>query len=370
MAIRHIACTLAVAAALTAGSAQAADQYGLSKGTPDLKSAGPLAFGPAGILFIGDTKGAAVFAVRTGETSGDPSGVEVNVEGVNVKVAEQLGVSSQDLQINDLAVNPASGTVYLSVSRGAPSAGPAIVRIDADGTISELSLEEVAFAKAELPNAPEDKVVQRGRRSANYRDSSITDLAYVDGQVLISGMVASDAASAVRSLSFPFSDRDVASSLEIYHGAHGRVEDDSPARTFVPINIGGEPNVLAGFVCTPLVRFPVSAIGKGEKVRGTTVAELGNRNRPLDMIVYRKGGEDFLLLTNSARGVMKIPTEGIESQEGITERVGGGGTAGQPYETVEAFEGVVQLDKLNDTHAVIIAQTDGGAMNLKTIELP
>lgn len=133
MAIRHIACTLAVAAALTAGSAQAADQYGLSKGTPDLKSAGPLAFGPAGILFIGDTKGAAVFAVRTGETSGDPSGVEVNVEGVNVKVAEQLGVSSQDLQINDLAVNPASGTVYLSVSRGAPSAGPAIVRIDADG---------------------------------------------------------------------------------------------------------------------------------------------------------------------------------------------------------------------------------------------
>lgn len=88
------------------------------------------------------------------------------------------------------------------------------------------------------------------------------------------------------------------------------------------------------------------------------------------MIVYKKDGKDYLLLTNSARGVMKIPTEGIESQEGITERVGGGGTAGQPYETVEAFEGVVQLDKLNDTHAVIIAQTDGGAMNLKTIELP
>ncbi|QDU38591.1 hypothetical protein Mal4_29200 [Maioricimonas rarisocia] len=370
MSFRHVACTLAAAAALIAGSIEAADQYGLSKGTPDLQSAGPLAFGPAGILFIGDTKGATVYAVRTGETSGDPSSVDVSIEGVNVKVAEQLGVNSQDLQINDLVVNPASGTVYVSVSRGAPSAGPAIVRIDADGTISEMSLENVPFAKAELPNPPEDKEVQRGRRRANYRESSITDLAYVDGQLLISGMVASEASSAVRSLSFPFSDRDVASSLEIYHGAHGRVEDDSPARTFVPINIGGEPNVLAGFVCTPLVRFPVSAIGQGEKVRGTTVAELGNRNRPLDMIVYKKEGKDYLLLTNSARGVMKIPTEGIESQEGITERVGGGGTAGQPYETVEELAGVVQLDKLNDTHAVIITETDGGTLNLKTIELP
>ena len=38
-----------------------------SKGTPDLKSAGPLAFGPEGILFVGDPQGAAVFALDTGD---------------------------------------------------------------------------------------------------------------------------------------------------------------------------------------------------------------------------------------------------------------------------------------------------------------
>ena len=44
---------------------------------------------------------------------------------------------------------------------------------------------------------------------------------------------------------------------------------------------------------------------------GTTIAELGNRNRPLDMIVYKKDGKEFLLMSNNSRGVMKIPTDGF-----------------------------------------------------------
>ena len=40
------------------------------------------------------------------------------------------------------------------------------------------------------------------------------------------------------------------------------------------MNINGEPSLLAGFVCTPLVRFPVNSLKSSEKTRGTTVAEL------------------------------------------------------------------------------------------------
>ena len=58
------------------------------------------------------------------------------------------------------------------------------------------------------------------------------------------------------------------------------------------------------------MKFPVSELKAGAQVKGTTIAELGNRNRPLDMIVYQKDGKDYLLLANSSRGVMKIPTEG------------------------------------------------------------
>ncbi len=56
-----------------------------------------------------------------------------------------------------------------------------------------------------------------------------------------------------------------------------------------------QPHVLAAYTCTPLVKFPLSDLKPGEKVKGTTIAELGNRNRPLDMIVYQKDGKDYVL---------------------------------------------------------------------------
>jgi hypothetical protein len=107
----------------------------------------------------------------------------------------------------------------------------------------------------------------------------------------------------------------------------------------------------------------------GQKVRGTTIAELGNRNRPLDMIVYEKDGSRFLLVANSARGIMKIPTDRVADQESLDAPVRGGGTAGLDYETVEGLSGVVQLDRLDDSTGVILVQSDNG-MNLTTIALP
>ena len=132
------------------------------------------------------------------------------------------------------------------------------------------------------------------------------DIAYAEGKVFVSGIAAGPSPSNVREIPFPFSEASAGTSVEIYHGAHGRVEDYAAIRTFVPINIDGEASLLAGFTCTPLVKFPINSLKPGEKTRGTTVAELGNRNRPLDMIVYKKEGENFLLMANSARGVMKI----------------------------------------------------------------
>ena len=106
------------------------------------------------------------------------------------------------------------------------------------------------------------------------------------------------------------------------------------------------------------------------KIKGTTIAELGNRNNPLDMIVYDKAGKSFLLLANSSRGVMKITTEGLGSAASITERVGGGGTKGQSYDTIKSLKGIQQLDKLDEGHALVLAQTDDGTLNLESIALP
>lgn len=340
-----------------------AAEWGLRAGSVELKSAGPLAFGPDGILFVGDAKAATIFAVDTGDASGSPSQVKLNIAGLNTKVSKLLGAKAAT--IVDLAANPLSGNVYLSVSAGQSSS---LVRIDAAGKLSEVGLKKVPSSKVTLPNAPEDKLTGQGRRRRNNREMSITDLAYVDGKLLVSGLSNSDSPSTVREISFPFADADQGTSIEIYHGAHGKYEDYAPIRTFIPFNIGGEPNMLAGFQCTPLVKFPVKQLSAGQKLRGTTVAELGNRNRPLDMIVYKKDGKDFLLMANSSRGVMKISTDKIDRQEGIAERISG--TAGQPYETIETLVGTVQLDKLNDHDAVVLVQGESGVQDLRTVALP
>jgi hypothetical protein len=198
---------------------------------------------------------------------------------------------------------------------------------------------------------------------------SITDIAWVDGQVVVAGISNEEFASKLRVLEYPFKTADSGTSVEIYHGAHGKFETRSPVRTFIPYKLDDKMYIVAAYTCTPLVIFPMGALEPGKKVRGKTIAELGNGNRPMDMIVYKVKGRDYLLLANNNRGVMKVPTEGMKNQESITERVGGG-TAGQSYETIEELKGVMQLDKLDDKHAVVLVRSASGEMTLQVIPLP
>ena len=101
-------------------------------------------------------------------------------------------------------------------------------------------------------------------------------------------------------------------------------------------------------------------------MKGTTIAELGNRNRPLDMIVYKKDGEDYILMANSSRGVMKLPAENLEKYKAITAQTE---KRGVPYETIATLKGVQQLDKLDDGHALLLMD-DSGSLDLRTIPLP
>jgi hypothetical protein len=342
----------ALAALVFAPAARAANPTaGMKTGTPDLKSAGPLAFAEDGILLVGDTKGAALFAIDTGDRTKVADKAPVRVADLAGKVAARLGTDPKKVMINDVAVNPASGKVYLSVSRGkGPDAAPVILRVGADGSLDELALDNVRFARAEIPNPPDPTAQARGQ---SLRAESITDLAYVDGRVFVAGLSNEEFSSRLMAVPFPFTEQADGAAIEIYHGAHGRFETRSPVRTFVAYTINDKPYLLAAYTCTPLVKVPVADLKPGAHVKGTTIAELGNRNRPLDMVVYQKGGKDYLLLANSSRGVMKIPTEGADSAERITAPVPDGKTQGLGYEKVTALKGVVQLDKLDAGHALV-----------------
>ncbi|MBI4603682.1 MAG: hypothetical protein HY721_17145 [Planctomycetes bacterium] len=343
----------------------------LKEGAPDLKSAGPLAFGPPGILFVADTLGAAVFAFDTGDRGPASGTKELKVEAVDEKVAALLGTSAREIAINDLAVNPASGKAYLSVSRGqGPNAAPVIVAVSDAGELKALALDKVKFAKAALPDAPAADGAKAGGRRGNQRLESITDLAFVEGQLLVAGLSNEEFASTLRAIPYPFKDVAKGTSVEIYHGAHGKLETHSPVRTFVPFNVGGEPHLFAAYTCTPLVTFPISRLTPGAHLKGKTVAELGNRNRPLDMIVYKKDGKDYLLIANSSRGVMKVSTDNVEKTESITEHVKDGATKGLPYDTIQEWKGIDQLDRLDEKRALVVRRSDGGSLHLETLALP
>lgn len=334
---------------------------GMQKGTPEIQSISTMAFAPEGILLVGDPIGATVFAIDTAEKEG-ASYDALEVQNLGNAIASLVGTSPENIRVNDLKVNPASQTIYLAVARGrGPDAEPVIVRLTGQGQPEVFELENVSFSQVKLENPP----TNTGREGPM---GTITGLGYAEGKVLVSGLSSEEWASTLRAIPFPFEAGNQGAGIEIYHGAHGAFETRAPVRTFTPYEISGQPYILAAYTCTPLVKFPLDELKAGAKVRGTTIAELGNRNRPLDMVIYKKDGKDFILIANSARGVMKVSTEGVSQEEGITEKING--TAGLKYDTIEELTDVQQLDKLDEGRAVILTQAENGPMTLRTIELP
>jgi hypothetical protein len=105
-------------------------------------------------------------------------------------------------------------------------------------------------------------------------------------------------------------------------------------------------------------------------VRGTTIAELGNRNRPIDMFVYTQAGKDYLLMSNTSRGVMKIPTDTFAAAQPITAPVAEE-KAGVGYETIASLKGVEQMDLFDGTRALVLSrQAAGGPLSLDLVPLP
>jgi hypothetical protein len=346
--------TKLLVAALLLATAAPAYAEDLKAGTPKLQSATALTFGPKGLLFVGDSVGAAIYAIDTGDTK--PAGnKDLNVEKLNTKISDLLGGAAA--RITDMKVNPASGNVFVSAAVGTGNGTPALVKVTRDGNVSAFSLKNVPFASVTIPNP--------NKGSGRGGPQVITNMAFVDGKLIVAGLSSEEFASTLRVIPYPFKEADKGTGVKIFHGAHNRLETNAPIRTFVAYKIGKEDNIMAAYTCTPLVKIPVADLKPGAKVNGTTIAELGNGNQPLDMIVYKKDGKDYLLVTNTKRGVMKIPTETFATAAAITKKpttIPGG----VKYESIKELTDVVQMDKLNDDHALILLENG----DLKTVPLP
>ena len=320
-----------------------------------------LAFGPTGVLFAADPQAATIYALELGPQAAGKSGA-ADVAAIDQKIAALLGTDAAAISIKDLVIHPVSKNAYLSVMRGTGAdAKPVLLRVDGDGKLTIVSLDGVKSSKVSLTNPP----AADGAR--NQRADAITDMAFVNGRLVVAGLSNEEFASKLRSIPYPFAAADPGTSVEIFHGNHGQLETRSPVNTFIPYTINNKQYLIASYTCTPLVRFSLDSLN-GSKVVGTTIAELGNRNRPLDMFVYKKDGREFVLMSNNSRGVMKIPTDAFGTAAPITEPVKSE-TGGIAYEKVASMTGIEQMDQLDAQRSIVLSRTPAG-LNLAAVPLP
>ena len=358
---------------------QDTSRQGLEVGPVSLGSAGPITFSPDGILFAADNAAAAIYAIDIAddETSGAPA----EIENLDSRLAAYLGCPREDVSVRDMAVHPLSGALYLSVRRGSGDAAlPVLIRIGAGGEPAEVPLDEVPFARADITNAPalDDERVHRRLAEKNepadeelevrgvhlrlksepMRTQTITDLVYDDGVLLVAGASNEEFLSTLRRIPFPFNGAAESSSLEIFHVSHGKYETHSPIRTFVAYGDGA--GVLAAYTCTPVVHFSLADLRAGEQAKGRTVAELGAMNSPIDMVSYRNGGEEYLLVSNLRHPLMKLRAADIDTQEGLTTPTE---PVGVPRETLHQ-EGVGHLAVAGDR--ILMLQSLDDALHLRS----
>jgi hypothetical protein len=374
--ILGVSAVAALALTFSTVSRTATTRVNLPVGKVPLTSAGPLAFGPDGILFVADSAGAQVVAIDTKDTK-PASKASINVEGVDAKIAALVGVPADQIVINDVVVNPISRNAYVSASRGkGPDAMPLIARVETSGNINMLSLESAPNQEVSLVDAPQ---ANPGARQ-NQRMQTITDMNFVNGNLMVAGLSNEEWSSALRSIPFPFKTAEKGATLQIWHSSHGRYETQSPIRTFVPYSISGKEYVLAAYTCTPLVKIPVSELKPGAQVKGAEIADLGAGNQPLDMVPYKKDGHDYILIANTSFGVVKLRADKIETYPTISEPQRTD-VAGVPYDKVSGLENVQHITALDSSNVLVMTGHPGsgpvynpgppvGPINLQTVALP
>ncbi len=366
---------LALLLAAAVAHAAAADDASFRTGKPDIRSMSALAFAPDGVLLVGDGRSAALFALDLGDKAPREIKDPKPVEGVEAKLAALLGATPADVLVHDLAVNPISKNAYLAVSRGraalqSPWSVPndvadatVLVRIDADGRFSVVDTSAVRFAQVALPDPVDPAKKHAWKENTSRRVEQIVHLVHGNGAIWVSGLSNEEFAAALWRVPYPFGGGVAITTVENYHGAHGKYETEAPIRAFVEYPVKGRSQILAAYLCTPLVTFPVDALKDKSHVRGRTVGEFGSGNYPIDMIVFKNEGKDKILIANSNLPLMVVDPKDVEAFDGeITSEVPGY-TAGVRYE-VRSSGMVQQLDNYGDAYVIALQRLQSGRLDL------
>lgn len=333
-----------------------------SEGQPEILSAGKIAFGPAGLLLVSDPKAAAIVAIDTGDV-GPVQRLSKRVDDIETLLAAQAG--AEGVVIVDMAVNSASGKIYFSAN-ARPGNRPLLMVLSADGQVAPLSLESAKHVRISLPS------------EENAQLRNVTDLAWGGDAVIVAGQSSEEFANKIYEIPAPLENGVNARyfSAETFHVAHNKWETKAPIQSFIPWEEDGEFYVVGAFACTPIAKFPIRGLENGSKIKGTSVVELGSGNRPRDMLIYERDGEQWLV-TNTQRfkenlfgpskfwaARIKLAYLDAKQPEEINENAARRnvqapkGPDAQGIEVVEELFGAVIVSQLDNAEVVVLRETD------------
>ncbi|WP_395718460.1 hypothetical protein [Prosthecobacter sp.] len=341
----------------------------------ELKSLSSLSFGPGGLLLVAEPGSASVVAIQTGDVGPEKKVLDKPVTDISSVIAGGLGVKKEDITIKDLAVNPASGRIYLAVQRR-PDNAVLIVTVDAAGKVAPFDTAKLPWARITLPGGTASKV------------TNITDVAFDGTRVFATGTCNEEFASRIFTIPVPIKHGSTANvfSAETYHVAHRKWETKAPIQSFVPYSNNGETYVVGAFACTPVAKFKVDDIQSGAQVKGVSMVELGSGNRPLDLFSYTdKSGKDWLVVhtqrfKQNAFGPSKMWGARIsmdyldakapdKTNENAARRDEKAPKGPDGIEIVDSLFGAVQADKFDNTKAIILKDNEG-TLSLEVAVLP
>jgi hypothetical protein len=288
-----------------------------------LRSAGVLTFGPGNVLFVGDITGAKIhaFVLRDKDLTSQTDIISGNfhnfegrdhVQGLDQKLAALFGTTIDKIVVNDMAVHQPTEQIFISVERGrGADAIPAIVKVN-HGQLEVLEFDSIPHSEVSLPNEPDAKAMLEFEPQDVY---AITDVKYYNGEVFVTGITNQRFASTLHRIPYPFNSSMATCTVEIWHPVHGEFETRAPIIRQVIRELNGEPYLFAVYGCTPLVRFPLSALKDGAHVRGDLIGELGYGANPLDMLTFTSPADskDYLLVTIDTRSAAQIAVADLAS---------------------------------------------------------
>lgn len=338
-----------------------------------------LAFSPAGVFFVGDTRSGSLFAIDLGPRATVAEVKPVEMLDVETKIAAMIGARADDVVVHDLAVDPLSKDIYLAISRnrgkwrGAYDVpndlGDAteLLRIDQAGKISGVELAGRPFTSIALP-----KLLEPGKKhqfkEVDPRTESITDIAWDEDGVWVAGLSNQEFSSAIWRVPYPFPSSPAAvTTIENYHVAHQAWETFAPVRTLAPVTIDGKKHLIAAYLCTPLVLFPVDQLKDGAHVKGRTISELGSGNYPLDLVVAPAQAGPRLFLANSYLPLMVMKVAEIAAFKDTLTEPAGTYTAGFKGD-YRSGSGAQQIDLMGN-HLVLLLRRPNGSLELDSWQL-